>query len=214
MKLSIAIQAGGESSRMGRNKALVPFLGVPLIQRVCNRLAGCGDERIVTTNHPEELAFLGLPCFPDLLPNRGALGGLYTALCHAQNPLVAVVACDMPFASLELLHFASDRIGGADVVIPASAGGREPLHAVYRRETCIPAIREALEAGKWRVDAWFEKVQIQTLDRAAYTHLDPEEHTFINVNTPEELAIAEAWALLQEAKAPGDLALWEDPGTQ
>ena len=177
---------------MGRNKALVPFLGVPMIQRVCDRMAGYGDERIVTANHPEQLAFLELPCFPDLVPDRGALGGLYTALCHAQHPLVAVVACDMPFANLELLHFAGEQIGGADLAIPESAGGLEPLHAVYRRETCLPAIREALDAGKWRVDAWFGQVQIRILERTAYAQFDPEERTFVNVNTPEELANAEA----------------------
>jgi molybdopterin-guanine dinucleotide biosynthesis protein A len=197
MKLSVVVQAGGESRRMGRNKALVPFLGVPMIQRVCDRMAGCGNERIVTANHPRDLAFLDLPCFPDLVPDRGALGGLYTALWHSSHPLVAVVACDMPFANLALLRFACDQIGSADVAIPESAGGLEPLHAVYRRETCLPAIRAALDIGKWRVDAWFGQVQIRVLERSDYAHLDPRELTFVNVNTPEELAQAEAWALIE-----------------
>ena len=202
MRLSVVIQAGGESRRMGRDKALVPFLGAPMIQRVCDRTASLGDERIVTTNQAKELAFLGLPCFPDVVLDRGALGGLYTALCHAGNPLVAVIACDMPFVNPELLRFACEQIQGADVAIPRSSDGLEPLHAVYRRETCLPAIREALDAGKWRVDAWFEKVRVRILEPAEYAHLDPEEQTFVNVNTPEELAGAET--LAREAR-PGDL---------
>src|ERR1051325_5119992 len=98
--LTVCIQAGGQSSRMGEDKALKTFLGRPLIQRVIDRLAPIADELIVTTNHPDDYRFLGLK------PGRGALGGLYTAIASGSNPLVAVVACDMPFASPELLEAA------------------------------------------------------------------------------------------------------------
>ncbi|MDD2695858.1 MAG: NTP transferase domain-containing protein, partial [Anaerolineales bacterium] len=74
--LTLVIQAGGESRRMGTDKALVPFLGVPLIERVIARLAGLGDELVVTANQPEAYRYLNLPIFSDLLPGRGALGGL------------------------------------------------------------------------------------------------------------------------------------------
>ena len=97
--LTIVIQAGGASSRMGEDKALKIFLGKPLIQRVIERMIPIADEIIVTTNRPAEYAFLNLRLVPDLKPGRGALGGLYTAIASAAHPLVAVVACDMPFAS-------------------------------------------------------------------------------------------------------------------
>src|SRR5215208_4858139 len=106
--LTVCIQAGGQSSRMGEDKALKTFLGRPLIQRVVERLSAVADELIVTTNRPEEYSFLGLPVFSDLKPGRGALGGLYTAIASATNPLVAVVACDMPFASPTLLQAAQE----------------------------------------------------------------------------------------------------------
>ena len=199
MKLSVVIQAGGESRRMGRDKALVPFLGTPLVQRVRDRLAGLGDELILTTNQRDELAFLELPCFPDLVPDRGALGGLYTALSHARHPLVAVMACDMPFVNPELIQFACERMAPCDVVIPESGSGLEPLHALYRRETCLPAVREALDGGKWRVDSWFEQVRVRILLRPEYAHLDPGERTFINVNTPQDLASAEALASVHDS---------------
>ena len=105
--LSIVIQAGGQSQRMGQDKALMPFLGRPLIQRVIERLTPIADEVLVTTNNPEDYRFLGLPLFPDLKPARGALGGLYTALSSAACEAVAVVACDMPFASGALIEAAS-----------------------------------------------------------------------------------------------------------
>ncbi len=97
--LTVVIQAGGQSSRMGEDKALKPFLGRPLIQRVIERLAPIADEMIVTTNRPAEYGFIKHRLVPDLRPGRGALGGLYTAIASASHPFVAVAACDMPFAS-------------------------------------------------------------------------------------------------------------------
>src|SRR5215207_1652434 len=104
---TVCIQAGGQSSRMGEDKALKTFLGRPLIQRVIERLSHMADELIVTTNRPDDYGFLNLRLAPDLKPDRGALGGLYTAIASAAHPIVAVVACDMPFASGELLEAAS-----------------------------------------------------------------------------------------------------------
>ena len=106
--LTVVIQAGGESRRMGQDKALIPFLGDHLIQRVRGRVAPLADELLVTTNQPQGYRFLGLPLFPDLIPGRGALGGLYTALSAASQPLVAVVACDMPFVNAEMLAAGRD----------------------------------------------------------------------------------------------------------
>src|SRR5215217_5495151 len=148
--LTVCIQAGGESSRMGEDKALKTFLGRPLIQRVVDRLASIADEVMVTTNRPEAYAFLNLPLFPDLKPGRGALGGLYTAIACAKHPLAAVVACDMPFASATLFDAESKLLleEEVDVVIPKSEQGYEPLHAVYRRETCLPAIEATIEADQ------------------------------------------------------------------
>ena len=94
--LTVCIQAGGQSSRMGEDKALKPFLGRPLIQRVIERLSPVADELIVTTNRPDDYRFLRLALRADLKPGRGALGGLYTAIASAAHPIVAVVACDMP----------------------------------------------------------------------------------------------------------------------
>jgi molybdopterin-guanine dinucleotide biosynthesis protein A len=197
--LTICVQAGGESRRMGQDKALISFLGRPLIQRVVDRLTPIADEVIVTTNRPEDYRFLGLPLFPDLKPGRGALGGLYTALSSATCEAVAVVACDMPFASPTLIE-AADRLlvqEGADIVIPDSGDGLEPLHAVYRRETCLPAIESAIDADQWRLISWFPQVKVRTLQPDEVRFHDPAGLAFWNLNTPEELAEAEQLAKLQ-----------------
>jgi len=178
---------------MGEDKALKTFLGRPLIQRVVERLSPIADEVIVTTNRPEAYTFLNLRLFPDLKPGRGALGGLYTAIASAAQPIVAVAACDMPFASATLLEAASRLLveEAADVVIPKSEEGYEPLHAVYRREACLPAIESAIDADKWKVIAWFPQVKVRVLTPDEIKQYDPSGLAFWNVNTPEEFSKAE-----------------------
>ena len=194
--LTIVIQAGGMSSRMGEDKALKLFLGRPLIQRVIERMTPIADEIIVTTNRPTEYAFLNLRLVPDLKPGRGALGGLYTAIASAAHPLVAVVACDMPFASQMFFEGARRLMvkEEADVVIAKTDEGYEPLHALYRRETCLPAIESAIDADQWKVIAWFPQVKVRVLTPDEIKLLDPSGLCFWNLNTPEEFAEAEGRA--------------------
>jgi molybdopterin-guanine dinucleotide biosynthesis protein A len=109
---------------------------------------------------------------------------------------VAVVACDMPFASVALIEAASRLIDteDADVVIPDSGGGLEPMHAVYRRETCIPAIEAAIESDKWKLISWFPQVKVRVLQPEEVKLYDPSGLAFWNLNTPEEFAEAERMA--------------------
>lgn len=214
--LSVVIQAGGQSSRMGEDKALKSFLGKPLIQRVIERLTPIADELIVTTNHPADYAFLNFPppgtaegalpadyaflnstrLVPDLKPGRGSLGGLYTAIASASHPYVAVAACDMPFASQNFFESAHRLLvkEEADVVIAKTNEGYEPFHALYRRETCQSAIEAALEGDQWKVIAWFPQVKARTLSPDELRQFDPSGLCFWNVNTPEEFAQAERLA--------------------
>ncbi len=190
--LTVVVQAGGESRRMGQDKGLLPFLGQPLILRILERVRSVADEVLVTTNHPEDYLFLGLPLFTDRLPGRGALGGLYTALSAASLPLVAVLACDMPFINPVLLQAQRDLLNQlqVDAVVPRLEGGSEPFHAVYRRETCLPPVEAALATDKWRADAWFDLVKIHYLSLQEIEKYDPRLLSFWNVNTPEELQAA------------------------
>ena len=194
--LSVVIQAGGQSSRMGEDKALKPFLGKPLIQRVIDRLSPIADELLVTTNRPADYAFLNQRLIADLKPGRGALGGLYTAIASASHPFVAVVACDMPFASKSFFESAHRLIvqKEADVVIAKTEAGYEPLHALYRREACLPAIEAAIEADQWKVVSWLPNVNTRILSPAELKLFDPTGLCFWNVNTPEEFEKAEQLA--------------------
>ena len=187
---------------MGEDKALKTFLGHPLIQRVIDRLSPIADEVIVTTNRPADYSFLNVPLISDLKPGRGALGGLYTAIASASHPFVAVVACDMPFASAAFFEAATQLMvqEGADVAIARETSqaepvgksqGYEPLHAVYRRETCLSAIEAAIAADQWKVIAWFPQVKVRVLTSDEVKRYDPTGLAFWNVNTPEEFKEAE-----------------------
>lgn len=194
--LSIAIQAGGESRRMGQNKALMPFLGRPLIAYLLDRLAASADELFITAREPGPYAALGRPVYTDASPQRGALGGLLTALQHARHPVLAAVACDMPFASPELLRFQARLLDDeqADIVVPAGEAGLEPLHALYRTATCLPAAQAALQRGDWKLSGWFERVRTRVVTRAEWESFDPQHVIFTNLNTPDDFQKAEAYA--------------------
>ena len=194
--LTLSIQAGGQSTRMGQDKALLPFLGEPLIQRVLTRTRHLAEDIMITTNNPDQYLFLGVRLVTDIITGAGALGGLYTALKTAYHPWVGLVACDLPFANPDLLAACRDIImnTGVDAVIPKSNQGLEPLHAVYRRDSCLPFVEAALKAEKRKLISWHPYAQIKILSTKMVSKFDPQHLTFTNVNTPEEFREAETKA--------------------
>lgn len=196
LMLSVVIQAGGDSRRMGRNKALLPFLGQTLIERVISRVQDLADELLITSNRPDELEFLGLPIHPDIIKGKGALGGIFTALSVARFQAVAVIACDMPFVNARLLQIQLKMLNEhhSDGVVPSHPAGYEPFHSVYRRETCLKAVKKSLDENKKRADAWFGDVQIDLITPDQIRTHDPDDLAFLNINDQNDyqraLAIA------------------------
>lgn len=201
-RLTVAIQAGGESRRMGRSKATVPFGGRPLLCRLVERVHPIADEILITTNEPQNLGFLDdmpegrkVRLERDVIDRRGSLTGLYTALLKARYGYVALCACDMMDVSSSLFAAEFDRIlqGGYDIVVPVNDQGFEPFHAVYRRDVCLDAVESALAEGKKSMKAI---VRDSDLNVCYYTMREvydavPDGGCFANCNTPEELARAE-----------------------
>ncbi len=198
--VSLALISGGRSSRMGRDKGLMPFMGRPLIQRILDRLASLGKDVILSTNNPADYAFLNLPSYADIKPDCGSLGGLYTCLSVVGHSMVAAVACDMPFANLALFEYEWRllRQTKADVVIPSTPDGLEPLHAVYRRDACLPAVQSALDAGNLKMIGWLSEVNVRIVSPGEVARFDPHGLAFLNLNTPEEFRQAEERARSEE----------------
>ena len=199
--VSVAIQAGGQSERMGRDKALIPLAGRPLIAHVLERAAPLGDEVLVTTNSPGDYAFLGLRLVADERPGAGALAGLQTALRAALHEVVLVLACDLPFLSVPLLEHMLRLAPQADAVIPRWHSELEPLHAVYRR-ACLPAIDLALAEGRQRMISFLPAIRATIIEEDQVAVFDPLGLTFFNINTPDDLQTAER--ILAAAAPPSE----------
>jgi len=175
---------------MGRDKALIRLAGRPLIAHVLERAAPLGDEVLVTTNSPNDYAFLGLRLVADERPGVGALAGLQTALRAARHEVVLVLACDLPVVCVPLLQHMIGLAAQADAVVPRWRGELEPLHAVYRR-TCLPAIDLALAEGRQRMISFLPAVRTIIVEEDLVATFDPQGLTFFNINSPDDLQIAE-----------------------
>ncbi|MBK7918815.1 MAG: molybdenum cofactor guanylyltransferase [Chloroflexi bacterium] len=184
--VTVAIMAGGKSSRMGTDKAFVDFQGRPMIEAVLARVSGLGAETILIANQPAAFAHLGLPVFTDVLPDNGPLGGIYTAVYHAQTPYTLVVACDMPWLNPALLAYQLELRHTADVVVPRWGKYPEPLHAVYS-QACLPPIEANLRAQRLKITGFFGQVAVRFVEREEIEAVDRNGRSFANVNTPEDL---------------------------
>lgn len=194
--ITVVLQAGGASTRMGKDKAFLSFLGVPLINRLMDRFQQLSVEMLIISNNPTAFQDIDLPIFEDIRPGRGALGGLLTALTAASTPLVGLVAVDMPFASPELIEYMVDQLleSSWDGIIPSTHYGLEPLHAVYRKESCLPLVKQAIDQDLWQMKAWHHQANLNILDPEKTLEISGSEHTFLNLNTPEEFRAAEETA--------------------
>jgi molybdopterin-guanine dinucleotide biosynthesis protein A len=194
--LTISIQAGGESKRMGEDKALKSFLGDPLISRVALRILSPDVETIITAGDRRKYLFLNLPVYSDVFPGKGALGGLFTALNYASHPLVGLAACDMPFVSLELYKILAEIMNreNLDAIIPASPDGIEPLHGVYRRGSCQDVVGKMIHSGQMRLISLLPEIKSRIFGVEDVARIDPTFNLFINVNTPAEFKEAEILA--------------------
>lgn len=193
--LSVAVLAGGQSARMGTDKSFVRVLGRPLIEVVLDQVAELGAEVFIVTNRPSDYGYLGLPLFGDVLPGKGALGGLYSAVHSASQPHVLCIACDMPFIVRPLLDYLIQLIPEGDAIVPRLSDEAEPFRAIYAR-VCLGPMRAALDAGQMRVISFFPAVRVRFVEAAEIDRFDPRRLSFFNVNTPEDLEEAQRLARL------------------
>jgi molybdopterin-guanine dinucleotide biosynthesis protein A len=184
--VSIAILAGGQSKRMGRDKAFLEVGGRPVIERVIGQVQTLTDDLFISANSPDKYVHLGLPLVPDVYPDKAALGGLYSVIRAARHAHVLVVACDMPFLKIALLQYLIELAPQADVIVPLiNPPQPETLHAVYSKN-CLAAIERRLLADQLRLIGFFADVTMRYVERDEIIKFDPELHSFVNMNTPED----------------------------
>jgi molybdenum cofactor guanylyltransferase len=185
------VLAGGQATRFGgQPKGLELIRGTRIVDRVVSVLRATTDDLLLVANDPGGSTWLpGIRTVSDIRPGHGSLGGIHAALVHAGQPIL-VVAWDMPFVTPQILSALRAAGAEADVAVPESGSPRgvEPLCAFYR-PSCIPPIEERLDAGDLRVIGFFDRVRVARISAPE----DPDI-IFMNVNTPSELALAEALA--------------------
>jgi molybdopterin-guanine dinucleotide biosynthesis protein A len=184
------ILAGGKSSRMGQNKALMSLGGHRLIDRVVHVLRDVFADLLLVTNSPAIYADLDVPKVSDVFPEKGSLGGIYSAVVHAPAPYCFVVACDMPFLQPSVIRYLVAQMVDNDVVIPEVHGEMQPLHAIYSK-ACLAPMRQRLDANRLKIVGFLSDVRVRIVSTGEMLALDPQLYTFQNLNTPEEFQAAE-----------------------
>lgn len=192
--LTLVLNAGGQSRRMGTNKALLPVPphGVPLVVVLAARLQALAPAQTYVVSDDEAVrqvvtaAGVG-QVLHDRFPGGGPLSGIATGLARADDWIVTV-ACDMPLLNptvlLQLYELTSDEW---DAVVPFVNDRYQTMHALYHPR-CLPAIQRAVEQGRLRAVSFYDDVRVRTVPEAHYRRFDPHARSLVNVNTPEEWA--------------------------
>ena len=198
-RVSGVILAGGESRRLGRDKALERIGDQTLIERVVGCVAPVSAEVIVVVASPPKAAALPLPAevrvVSDRYPRCGSLGGILTGLSASREPWILLVACDMPFLDPRLMRRLMAMRRGVDAVVPCLEGRPEPLHALYSK-ACLEPMERMLQGGLLKIAPLFEMVRVRYVDERTIDRIDPNHRSFFNVNSPAD--VEEALGLLSE----------------
>ena len=196
MKVTSIVLAGGKNRRLGRSKALETINGRILIEHVIERLKPLTSDILVVTSREG----FSLPdawqakILVDLYPDKGPLGGIYTGLLASRSSRSLVVACDMPFLNIELLHYMVKQSRDFDVVVPRLEDGKlEPLHAIYSKG-CLANIKMQLDRNRLRADSILNTVRVRYVERVECQRLDPQLLSFFNINCQLDLEKAIALA--------------------
>lgn len=180
------ILSGGKNTRMGKNKALLEVGGKRLIDRTVCLFRSVFRDVIIVTANPLDYLDQETVIVTDILPEKGALGGIYTGLFYATDEYAFVAACDMPFMNQAFLEYMVSQADGYDIVVPAPPDGLQPLHAVYARR-CLPAIRNLLDRNRMQVKELYPGHRLLKIPPEILRSYDPAGRMFINLNTPEDL---------------------------
>lgn len=178
------ILAGGDSSRMGTDKALLELDGITMIEHVARTLRSVFKKVVVISNVPFKYGFLSLPAYPDIYRNCGPMGGIHSAFVHTEAPGLFVVACDTPLISKELIEYVTTSHSESDIAVVSLDGQVHPLCGVYLRSS-FPIIEQSLNNHSPRLQEMFKRLNTSIIpispDLPFY-----DENLLLNFNNPKE----------------------------
>lgn len=186
------VLAGGQSSRFGSDKASVLLARRPLLQWVVSALDGVCESIVIVRSAGQALpaieSRIPVTVAEDEYPGKGPLAGLVTGLAATSAGLCYAVSCDAPLVRPEIVSWLAARAVGHDVVCPQVGGVLQPLGAVYRVATCLPAFRDLVERDLLKLVVALEEVETLVVPEAELLSVDPDLRSFVNANRPETLA--------------------------
>lgn len=195
-RISVAVLAGGKSRRLGQNKAFVQLGRRLVVERVLDVVTTLSNDVLIVTDDLVNYRGLGQRLVTDAYPGCASLGGIYSGLWAARHEQMLVVGCDMPFLNVALLEYMVALSGHHDVVMPSYDSYIEPLHAIYHKR-CLPVMARLIQAGNLRIAEVFDAVTPRLVTARELDIFDPHKLSFFNINTPQDLAKAEALADLR-----------------
>jgi len=181
-KISGFILAGGKSSRMGTDKALIVFQNEPLLGRMKNRIEPLCSQVFISGSNPEYAGF-DVPLIPDVFPECGPISGLYSCLKFSSSEWNLIVSVDSPFVNEELFNLLISHATDSDCVIPQHILGIEPLIGIYNKKS-LPVIEEMIHAGDFKLMNLLTKLNTSYVDCNSLIHKYPR--LFFNLNRLED----------------------------
>ena len=181
--ITVILLAGGQSSRMGKDKGLVEFNGKPLIEHMIDKVKPITDSVFVITNQSGYERF-GFPCFPDIIKDCGPMGGIFTGLYHSPSQKNLVLSCDIPIVPHHLLEHLVEQSGTEDALVPRHDGKTEPLCAVYD-QACKESLKTLIDDSKFKLQHALNILDTRFLNLHKFD--DFNSTWFANINTPDEL---------------------------
>ena len=190
MAVTIAILAGGQSRRMGTDKSFVPLNGLPLIEHVMARVKTLALPLLLITNQPSRYEYLNVPLYPDVISDKGAMGGIFSALTHSQTAYTLCIACDMPFLNTGLLAYLIQHAADAEAIVPYCQGQAQGLHAIYHQR-CREPMQVCIAQDQLKISTFLQQRQVRWIGEDEIRAYDPDFQSFLNLNTPDDLLSAQ-----------------------
>lgn len=187
MKRCGVVLAGGQSRRMGTNKALLELHSKPAISIVADELAICTDGIVIIANDARPLSFLPWTIIGDRFSGEGPLAGIESALYHIEADLFLIAACDMPLINHEIYQYMLEKLldNNSDAIIPVYQNRQHPLAGIYRKGV-LPEIQVQLQHGQRKVTSFFQHINVHYEETfTGFTNEQLSKH-FFNMNHPEQ----------------------------
>ena len=180
MTITEIILAGGKSSRIGQNKALLDLSGKKIIEIIYERISQSCNEIMIISNTPEDYQFMGLKIYKDIFPGLGPLAGIHSGLFNSNTDKNFIISCDLPLISIEAVEFISKYSSNRPAVIYKKGDQLQFLCGNYTKN-CLPILEDLLKTNSLRVQNFIKKIDAEILDAERF----PQE-IFFNLNRAED----------------------------